>query len=245
MARRADRKLNPDAVKAANAAVGNRTLHATDPVDADARKRWMDAYETANGRPMEDSSSNNSLVDSPSQTCDPTWCEIRYKYADGTGVPNADYLVLAIDSVSGMQKEYKGKVDSSGFARVEGLPAGCSVVSCSFDNDPKDWEPFPSESPKPHGLKNLQLNWPKKQESLPGMEIAPTDGAFFFSQLPTTKAIIAPYIDAFAEWMKPIILGDWDEADPSYGQIAVRTAIEMIPVVDQIADVRDLNSSTV
>ncbi len=142
--------------------------------------------------------------------------------------------------MSGSQKEFRGKVDSSGFARVEGLPAGCAVVSCSFDNDPNEWEPFPSESPKPHGIKNLQLSWPKKQESLPGMEIVPTNGAFFFSQLPTTQAIIAPYVDAFAEWMKPIILGDWDEADPSYGQLAVRTAIEMIPVIDQVADIRDL-----
>ncbi len=87
MARRADRKLNPAAVKAANAAVGNRPLHPTDPADAEARKQWMDAYEAAGGKQLEDSSSNNPPVNSPCQACDPTWCEIRYRYADGSGVP--------------------------------------------------------------------------------------------------------------------------------------------------------------
>ena len=49
MSRRANRKLNPNAVKAANAAVGNRKLHPTDPADAADRKKWMDAYEAAGG----------------------------------------------------------------------------------------------------------------------------------------------------------------------------------------------------
>src|SRR5579884_345750 len=50
--RRATQPYDPDALKAADAAVGGRTL-GLGPEDADARKQWMDAYIAAGGQYVE------------------------------------------------------------------------------------------------------------------------------------------------------------------------------------------------
>jgi len=62
------------------------------------------------------------------------WIEIQLVGKDGSGVRNEKCTIIAPDG-----KEHRGKTDSKGVLRVEGIPEGeCKVSFVDLDNDA--WE---------------------------------------------------------------------------------------------------------
>ncbi|MBX7169755.1 MAG: hypothetical protein K1X72_02285 [Pyrinomonadaceae bacterium] len=104
-----------------------------------------------------------------------------------------------------------GCLNNMGFARVEGLPDSVSNVKFLFTSDPKDFELFPGFKPKPHNL------------TAESVEVKEENGT----------------IISVAKWVGVALEGDFAD-DQSMGQIAFGTVVTMIPVVDQIGDVRDI-----
>lgn len=104
-----------------------------------------------------------------------------------------------------------GCLDNLGFARVDGLPDNVTNVKFLFTTDPKPYEIFPGYKPKPHNLT------PKSTE------VKQEDGT----------------VVSVAKWVGTALAGDFAD-DQSYGQIAFGTVVTLIPVVDQIGDVRDI-----
>ena len=104
-----------------------------------------------------------------------------------------------------------GCLDNMGFARVDGLPNNVTNVKFLFTTDPKPYEIFPGYKPKPHNLT------PESKE------VKQEDGT----------------VVSVAKWVGTALAGDFAD-DQSYGQIAFGTVVTLIPVVDQIGDVRDI-----
>ncbi len=104
-----------------------------------------------------------------------------------------------------------GCLDNMGFARVEGLPDNVKNVKFLFSSDPKPFEIYPGYKPKPHNL---------TPEST---EVKEEDGT----------------VVSVAKWVGVSLMGDFAD-DQSFGQIAFGTAVTMIPVVDQVGDIRDV-----
>ncbi|HEY0457638.1 MAG TPA: hypothetical protein VGC97_00720 [Pyrinomonadaceae bacterium] len=104
-----------------------------------------------------------------------------------------------------------GCLDNMGFARVEGLPDNVRQVKFLFSSDPKPFEIYPGYKPKPHNL------------TAESTEVKQEDGT----------------IVSVAKWVGGSLAGDFAD-DQSFGQIAFGTAVTMIPVVDQVGDIRDV-----
>lgn len=104
-----------------------------------------------------------------------------------------------------------GKLNNMGFARVEKIPNNVTSVNFLFTSDPKDFEPFPGYKPYAHHL------------TPDTKEIKEEDGT----------------IVSVAKWLGGSLAGDFVD-DQSFGQIAFGTVVTMIPVVDQVGDVRDI-----
>lgn len=65
-----------------------------------------------------------------------TWIEIELVAADGSGVANEPYLIVASDG-----QEFRGVTDASGVARLDGLmPGDCSISFTALDRDA--WRPL-------------------------------------------------------------------------------------------------------
>jgi len=104
-----------------------------------------------------------------------------------------------------------GTLDNMGFARVEGLPDSAKNVKFTFFNDPKPFEIYPGYKPKPHNL---------TEES---KAVKEEDGT----------------VVSVAKWIGVALAGDFAD-DQSFGQIAFGSVVTLIPVVDQVGDVRDI-----
>ncbi len=104
-----------------------------------------------------------------------------------------------------------GSLDNMGFVRVEGLPDSATNVKFLFSSDPKPFEIFPGYKPNPHNL---------TPEST---EVKEEDGT----------------IVSVAKWIGTSLAGDFAD-DQSFGQIAFGTVVTLVPVVDQVGDVRDI-----
>ncbi|HEY8561322.1 MAG TPA: hypothetical protein VIL74_13175 [Pyrinomonadaceae bacterium] len=105
----------------------------------------------------------------------------------------------------------KGVLDPMGYAKVPGLPDNVKNVYFTFYDDPKPFEIFDKYKPKPHNLT------PEVKE------IKEEDG--------TVMSVL--------KWIGTALAGDFAE-DQSFGQIAFGTVVTLIPVVDQVGDVRDI-----
>lgn len=104
-----------------------------------------------------------------------------------------------------------GKLNNLGFTRVENIPNKVTNVKFLFTSDPKEYEPFPGYKPFAHHLT------PETKE------IKEEDGT----------------VVSVAKWLGGALAGDFVD-DQSFGQIAFGTVVTMIPVVDQVGDVRDI-----
>lgn len=224
--RRLQRPLDPNAVKAANAAVsaetGGRQL-TMEPEDAELRKKWVDAYLKAGGKEAENF--NPKQVRKPVQECpNKNWVEVEYLYADDrrlndkqTGVEGA----IAIIKHNGSEIA-RAKLDSCGFAHIDGIPVDITEITYCFDDDPPQYELFPQF--KPH-------------RRLPPVEPDFIDKAK--NKLNALAEWHWSMTKSGAEWVGGALAGDFNE-DPSMGQIAFGTVITLIPIVDQAGDVRDI-----
>lgn len=107
-----------------------------------------------------------------------------------------------------------GTLNNMGFARVEGLPDSATNVKFLFSSDPKPYEIYPGYKPDRHELTPETT------------EIKEEDGT----------------VMSVAKWIGVALEGDFAD-DQSVGQIAFGTVVTLIPVVDQIGDVRDLTAN--
>lgn len=224
--RRLQRPLDPKAVKAANAALsaetGGRQL-TMEPEDAGLRKKWIDAYLKAGGK--EATGFNPKQVRKPVQECpNKNWVEVEYLYADDrrlndkqTGVEGA----IAIIKHNGSEIA-RARLDSCGFAHIDGIPVDITTITYCFDNDPPQYEIFPQY--KPH------------------LKLPPVEPDFIDRAKGKLNALAEWHWNltkSGAEWVGGALAGDFNE-DPSMGQIAFGTVITLIPIVDQAGDVRDI-----
>jgi hypothetical protein len=104
-----------------------------------------------------------------------------------------------------------GCLDNMGFVRVDNLPISVTNVRFQFSSDPKPYEIFPGYKPKPHNL-NAESTVVKEE-----------DGT----------------VVSVAKWVGIALAGDFAD-DQSFGQIAFGTVVTLVPVVDQVGDVRDI-----
>ncbi len=150
-------------------------------------------------------------IDQTCASCPPNEIYIRYEYADGTGVPGANYVIQTPteDGTATGEILAEGKTDDNGEARVQ-LPDEHRQVEFYFHDDPEG-EPYvdpeaerPLEEPEPGFWEGLWKN-----------------------------------ISEAADWVWGVLKGDFEE-DPKTSQIIARMILTMIPGIDQLADVQDL-----
>lgn len=133
---RANRKLNPNAVKAANAAVGNRKLHPTDPADAADRKKSMMSMKlpgVIRRIPHRETSLwVNPVKPAPNQLS--TWS----MFGRGTGVAGAKYVVYSVDIQGNKDGVYEteGTLDGDGRAHITDVPE-ITQFDYYFEDDPQ------------------------------------------------------------------------------------------------------------
>ncbi len=104
----------------------------------------------------------------------------------------------------------QGVLDENGYAWVA-LPNSVTDVSYDFSNDPETIEYLQQPTKNPEQVK-VKEGWAER---------------------------IASGIKSTGSWIWGTVQGDFNE-DQTIGQIATNTAITMIPVVDQVGDVRDI-----
>ncbi len=104
-----------------------------------------------------------------------------------------------------------GCLDNLGFVRVDGLPENVTNVKFLFSSDPKPFEIFPNYKPQPHNL-------------TPDSSVVKEEDGTFVSVV---------------KWLGVALAGDFAD-DQSFGQIGFGTVVTLIPVVDQVGDVRDI-----
>jgi hypothetical protein len=104
-----------------------------------------------------------------------------------------------------------GCLDNMGFVRIENLPNSVTNVRFQFSSDPKPYEIFPGYKPMPH----------------------------YFTAESTVVKTEDGTVVSVAKWVGVALAGDFAD-DQSFGQIAFGTVVTLIPVVDQVGDVRDI-----
>ena len=150
------------------------------------------------------------------------WAEVEYFHVNGTPVKGTPYYLTRPGSTDTIAK---GVLDANGYAFVGNLPDGLTTFDLYYTTDPQDFTIFEDKKPKPHGLKPIDPN-----ESVP------------IKALRYAAIGLHIYMTAreeVAKWVWEAIQGDFKE-DRTMGQIAFDSVVSLIPVVDQVADVRDI-----
>ncbi|MFK7941455.1 MAG: hypothetical protein AB8B85_00840 [Paracoccaceae bacterium] len=137
------------------------------------------------------------------------WIDLRYEYEDGTGVGGASFVI---------QEPNEGK---AGSAIIEdGVLDDNGEKRVCLPLDKTDVEVFFYDDPEGEAYEDPDAETPT-EEPYPG----------FFSS-------IWNWASGATNWVWGVIQGDFNE-DATTSQIIVNTIITMIPVVDQVGDVRD------
>ena len=141
------------------------------------------------------------------------WMELRYLHADGTGVPNACYVVKSQQTGNVLSQ---GTLDGNGFRRIDGLPFNEVAVTYWFHDDPTALvikrKPKPNTHPQPSLVRQV---------------------------VETQLHALAKDATEAWDWTWGVLKGGFNK-DASISQIIADTVISLIPIVDQVADVRDL-----
>ncbi|NTS77899.1 hypothetical protein HR060_13650 [Catenovulum sp. SM1970] len=141
---------------------------------------------------------------------------LAYQYQDGEPVQQAPYRVVLSDGT-----ELTGHLDSNGQADITEVPTGQYQVY--LGEDTREYQPIENTQPNP----------------LYG-KISPQAAVQMVENNDTSLLSEAGDLAATAgDWFWGALQGDFNE-NPSTSQIVVGTVISMIPVVDQIMDVRDI-----
>ncbi|GAA0824238.1 hypothetical protein GCM10009111_34870 [Colwellia asteriadis] len=142
--------------------------------------------------------------------------ELEYIYQDGEPVQEAPYTLILNDGTT-----IEGTLDTSGKANLSGMPPGQYTVQ--YGEDARDYTPIENTTPNP----------------LYG-QITPKAAIEMVESGDTSLLSEAGAIAAGAgDWLWGTLQGDFNK-NPSTSQIVVGTIISMIPVIDQVMDVRDV-----
>ncbi|WP_099609771.1 PAAR-like domain-containing protein [Vibrio coralliilyticus] len=146
--------------------------------------------------------------------------DLFLSYSDGDPVQGATYKLT--DQKGGV---FEGKLDDKGKASVSGVAPGEFVIE--YGEDSRDFAPnVPTKTnPNFNPNANAQLLIEKTKKG----EVGFWENAW-------------KRMSGAASWIWGVILGDFND-DASVEQIIANTALTMIPVVDQAADVRDLSAN--
>ncbi|MCM0150328.1 hypothetical protein [Photobacterium galatheae] len=145
------------------------------------------------------------------------WLELNYCYQDGEPVQKAPFRVIFADN-----SELTGELDERGFARVERVQTGAYQVF--YGEDQRPWQAI-SLASTPNPL--------YQQFDPVAVRRAADSGDLAAIQVAAEVAGDA------AEWIWGVLQGDFNE-DPTNAQIVVGTILSMLPIIDQIMDVRDV-----
>lgn len=154
-------------------------------------------------------------IDKICAPCQGNWIKIRYEYEDGTGVPDANYVVQTVtgdgadDGTPTGDIIAEGQTDANGDAHVP-LPDEHTRVEFYFHDEPEG-EPYVDPEAQQH-----------VQEHKPG----------FWSRLWSN-------ITEGADFVWDVLKGDFEE-NPSTSEIIARMILTMIPGIDQLADAQDI-----
>ncbi|MFC3032174.1 hypothetical protein ACFOEE_06560 [Pseudoalteromonas fenneropenaei] len=142
--------------------------------------------------------------------------ELAYHYQDGSPVQNAPYEVRLHDGTV-----LTGQLDQNGQARLENVPPG--QFSVVYGEDSRPYQPEDTTTPNP----------------LFGTITAKDARTMVEAEQPEQLQAAQSLASQAGEWLWGTLQGDFN-ANPSTSQIVRGTIISMIPVVDQIMDVRDI-----
>ncbi|MCX2769717.1 DNA/RNA non-specific endonuclease [Pseudoalteromonas sp. B530] len=145
--------------------------------------------------------------------------ELSYTYQDGSPIMGAPYTIRFANGT-----ELTGYLDDSGKAKIENAPPGQYTVQ--YGEDKRDYLP--------------EDNRPKNP--LYG-QITPARAAEMVRSGNTAPLIEANGIATQAgDWLWGTLQGDFNQ-NPSTSQIVVGTLISMIPIIDQVMDLRDITAN--
>jgi hypothetical protein len=167
----------------------------------------------------------------------PAWVELEYRHPDhDTPMAGAPYRVRFAD---GSVRE--GRLGADGTARIDGLPPALAgtAVAVTFGEVPDDYRPAAAPDaggPNPH-FRGAQADV-AVFDGRPLLLASAAPGAGLAAAAAWAGHFRGAAADAL-EWLWGVLLGDFAE-NPSTGQIITGAVVTMIPVVDQIADVRDV-----
>ena len=222
---RLSRPLSRDAVRKADDAFyanhpefvqnGRRIpLSTTDPKQSDLRKEWTALYQQ-NGGGVE--SDREQLPETKPGTATAS-CPLTE-----TNWVELEYLYADGTGVANACYVVKdsesgallaeGTLDECGYAWVD-LPNEVETITSCFEKDPPTVEYLREPIPNPE-LPKVKAGW--------------------LDRMYDTMA------DA-GSWTWGVVQGDFNE-DPTIAQVAANTAITMIPILDQIGDIRDIVAS--
>ncbi|MGR5096717.1 PAAR-like domain-containing protein [Vibrio maritimus] len=146
--------------------------------------------------------------------------DLFLSYSDGDPVQEATYKLVDQNGAV-----FEGELGKDGKASVSGVAPGEFEVEYGEDNR----EFIPNLPTKTNPNFNPQANAQLLIEVAKKGEIGFWENAW-------------KRMSGTANWVWGVILGDFNE-DSSVEQIIANTALTMIPVVDQVADVRDLSAN--
>ncbi|WP_404389758.1 DNA/RNA non-specific endonuclease [Pseudoalteromonas phenolica] len=142
--------------------------------------------------------------------------ELAYNYQDGSPVQNAPYEVRLDDGTV-----LTGQLDQNGQAQLQNVPPGQFTVV--YGEDSRAYQPEDNSTPNP-------LYGQISAHTAKQMAESGNTAQLHHAQSMASQA---------GEWLWGTLQGDFNQ-NPNTSQIVVGTIISMIPVVDQIMDVRDI-----
>lgn len=162
----------------------------------------------------------------PVQACpNKNYIDLQYLYCSKAPVAGAEFWIT---DTSGQNLLAKGTLDANGQARVGNLPDDATDVNIYYSGDPQPFSLFEQFKPKAN---------PEYRETAPAREESLFDVAV--KNIAQAMLLYQQLNQAAGEWVLGAIAGDWSE-DQTLGQILFDTVVSLIPVVDQVADGRDI-----
>lgn len=198
--------------------------------DEELRREWMRLYKHASK--AQDKPSDQpvgcTIVTCPASKSEENqnnWIILKYLYPDRDwrrqrGVPNAQFLVCR----AGGGEIARGILDRRGYKRIDGLPLDVTSVTITYFSDPEPYQVFEVFQPQPHNLPRPAPDY-----------------------LETARTVIETYLDwklREAKWVWGAVEGDFNK-NPDLGQILLSTVISLIPIADQVSDIRDIASGLI
>ncbi|WP_231621092.1 MULTISPECIES: hypothetical protein [unclassified Pseudoalteromonas] len=151
--------------------------------------------------------------------------DLLYVYQDGSPVKNAPYTIKFDDGT-----QSTGQLDEDGIAQLTDVPNGQFTVQ--YGEDTREFEPQDNTTPNPlykriTPASAIQMSRAGQAATLDeASNIASQAGDWLWGALQ-------------GDWLWGALQGDFNK-DPTTAQIVVGSIISMIPVIDQVMDVRDI-----